>query len=61
MEENLEEAEDAKSTSSDSFIDGSEDDGPSTFGQDERLHFEASVFEEDYVLHTSPARVSCLC
>ncbi|KAF3452373.1 hypothetical protein FNV43_RR02806 [Rhamnella rubrinervis] len=37
MEENHEEMEDVGDASSDSFIDDSEDDGPSTSGQDERL------------------------
>lgn len=45
MEENHEEVEDAESSSSDSFIDDSEDDGPSTSGRDdEGLHPEVSLF-----------------
>lgn len=42
MEEKNEEVEDVGSASGDSFIDESEDDGPSTSGQDEQLHLEAS-------------------
>lgn len=45
MEEKPEEVEDAESTSGESFIDGSEDEGPSTSGQDdEELHLEVSEF-----------------
>ncbi|XP_035548930.1 protein CHROMATIN REMODELING 20 isoform X2 [Juglans regia] len=47
MEEKLEEVEDAKSISSDSFIDDSEGDEPSTSGQEEGLHFEESLTEEE--------------
>lgn len=45
MEENHEEVEDVvEPSSSDSFIDDSEDDGPSTSGRDEDgLHPEASL------------------
>uniref|UniRef100_A0A5B7C3W7 ATP-dependent helicase ATRX n=1 Tax=Davidia involucrata TaxID=16924 RepID=A0A5B7C3W7_DAVIN len=46
MEGNHEEAEDVESASSDSFIDGS-DDEPSTSGQDNRLHLEAPLTEEE--------------
>jgi hypothetical protein len=60
MEEKPEEVEDAESTSGESFIDGSEDEGPSTSGQDdEELHLEVSEFVEDNLLHTFLARV-CL-
>lgn len=48
MEEKLEEVEDAKSISSDSFIDDSEGDEPSTSGKEEGLHFEASDLIEYY-------------
>ncbi|KAG2693959.1 hypothetical protein I3760_08G119200 [Carya illinoinensis] len=47
MEEKLEEVEDAKSISSDSFIDDSEGDEPSTSGKEEGLHFEESLTEEE--------------
>ncbi|PON45964.1 hypothetical protein PanWU01x14_254720 [Parasponia andersonii] len=44
MEENHEEVEDVEISSSDSFIDDSEDDGPSTSGRDnDGLHPEASL------------------
>lgn len=63
MEEKPEEADDVESTSSDSFIDGledgSEDDGPSTSGQDEGMRLEASQhldLSQKYVVS-----VSCLC
>jgi hypothetical protein len=59
MEEKPEEVEDAESTSGESFIDGSEDEGPSTSGQDEGLHLEVSEFVEANLLHTFLARV-CL-
>lgn len=42
MTEKHEDVEDVGSVSTDSFIDDSEDDGPSTSGQDEQLHLEAS-------------------
>lgn len=55
MEEKLEEVEDAKSISSDSFIDDSEGDEPSTSGQEEGLHFEASDLIEYYLFCSSLA------
>ncbi|KAF8401989.1 hypothetical protein HHK36_012940 [Tetracentron sinense] len=42
MEEKQEDIEDAESTSSDSFIDDSDDDGPSTSGHDNESHLEAT-------------------
>lgn len=51
MEEKPEEADDVESTSSDSFIDGledgSEDDGPSTSGQDEGMRLEDPLTDEE--------------
>ncbi|GMY20566.1 protein CHROMATIN REMODELING 20, partial [Fagus crenata] len=47
MEEKPEEVEDVESSSSDSFIDDSEDDGPSTSGQDEGLRLEEPLTEEE--------------
>ncbi|XP_062144100.1 protein CHROMATIN REMODELING 20 isoform X4 [Alnus glutinosa] len=47
MEEKPEEVEDAESTSGESFIDGSEDEGPSTSGQDEGLHLEEPLSEKE--------------
>ncbi|KAA0040430.1 protein CHROMATIN REMODELING 20 isoform X3 [Cucumis melo var. makuwa] len=42
MEEKHEDVDDVGSASGDSFIDDSEDDGPSTSGKDDQLHLEAS-------------------
>ncbi|XP_022144469.1 protein CHROMATIN REMODELING 20-like [Momordica charantia] len=47
MEEKNEEVEDVGSASGDSFIDESEDDGPSTSGQDEQLHLEEPLTEQE--------------
>lgn len=44
MEENHDEVEDVAGASSDSFIDDSEDDGPSTSGQDDGSFIEAGHF-----------------
>lgn len=43
MEEKHEEVEDVESASSDSFIIDTDDDEPSTSGQDDGLHLEASL------------------
>ncbi|KAL5770535.1 hypothetical protein ACOSP7_014689 [Xanthoceras sorbifolium] len=42
MEDKHDEVEDIESASGDSFIDDSDDDGPSTSGQEDDLHLEAS-------------------
>lgn len=42
MEEKHEDVDDVGSASGDSFIDDSEDDGPSTSGKDDQFHLEAS-------------------
>ncbi|XP_059628567.1 protein CHROMATIN REMODELING 20 isoform X2 [Cornus florida] len=47
MEEKHEEVEDVESASSDSFIDDSDDDEPSTSGQDDRSRLEAPLTEEE--------------
>lgn len=47
MTEKHEDVEDVGSVSTDSFIDDSEDDGPSTSGQDEQLHLEEPLTEQE--------------
>ncbi|XP_048324064.1 protein CHROMATIN REMODELING 20 isoform X2 [Ziziphus jujuba] len=47
MEENHDEVEDVAGASSDSFIDDSEDDGPSTSGQDDGSFIEEPLGEEE--------------
>ncbi|XVF42366.1 hypothetical protein PTKIN_Ptkin01aG0356300 [Pterospermum kingtungense] len=47
MEEKHEEVEDVESASSDSFIVDTDDDEPSTSGQDDGLHFEESLTENE--------------
>lgn len=51
MEENHDEMEDVAGASSDSFADDSEDDGPSTSGQDDGSFIEAGHCTCFYLLH----------
>jgi hypothetical protein len=65
MEEKPEEVEDVESSSSDSFIDDSEDDGPSTSGQDEGLRLEASQhldpLSQNFVFHMNSSCLIIFC
>ncbi|KAL5768111.1 hypothetical protein ACOSQ2_014894 [Xanthoceras sorbifolium] len=47
MEDKHDEVEDIESASGDSFIDDSDDDGPSTSGQEDDLHLEEHLTEEE--------------
>ena len=48
MEEKHEEVDDVESATSDSFIDDSDDDGPSVSGENDGLHLEASEYVSFY-------------
>lgn len=51
MEDKSEEVEDIESASGDSFIADSDDDAPSTSGQDDKLHIEVSWINTFSFLH----------
>lgn len=60
MEEKHEDVDDVGSASSDSFIDDSEDEGPSISGQDEKLHIEASGIRLSICYFGSAGFICCL-